>query len=151
MRTRFVCSYRASETWRRLRNCYALLRVTGDPQVHGRDWAKAALASSQRNNGDLGTEARMLLWDAQSRFMLLEARGPSEQAGVALARRSVASQRLYDVRKRYGLDYDTAGELLEKAKEWLYWALSDDDELEPTLDWNFSCTELSSRGFLDRA
>lgn len=130
--TRFQCSYAAAETWRHLRSLWLL----DDPQMHGQDWAERALTNSELSGADLGTDSRMLVWDAQSRLMLLEARGPSQQAGVALARRRLASQRVTDVRERYGLDYDTAQELLEMVKEWLCWSLAvDDGEPEPELAW----------------
>ncbi len=129
---RYQCSYAAAETWRRLRSLWNL----DDPQMHGQDWAERALINSELSGEDLGTDSRMLVWDAQSRLMLLEARGPSQQAGVALARRRLASQRVTDVRERYGLDYDTAQELIEMVKEWLHWALAvDDGEPEPSLSW----------------
>ena len=110
--TRFQCSYAAAETWRRLRSLWNL----DDPQMHGQDWAERALINSELSGEDLGTDSRMLVWDAQSRLQLLEARGPSQQAGVALARRRLASQRVTDVRERYGLDYETAQELSRWSK-----------------------------------
>lgn len=129
---RFRCSVRADAVWHRLRYLWNL----DDPQMHGQDWAERALITSELSGEDLGTDSRMLVWDAQSRLMLLEARGPSQQAGVALARRKLASQRVTDVRQRYGLDYDTAVELVEMVKEFLLWALSEDDgEPEPELAW----------------
>lgn len=132
-RQRFQCSYAASEMWRRLRSLWNL----DDPQMHGIDWAERAEINSELSGADLGTDSRMLVWDAQSRLMLLEVRGPSQQAGVALARRRLASQRVTDVRERYGLDYDTAQELIEMVKEFLCWALSvDDGEPEPELAWD---------------
>ncbi len=128
---RFECSYAAAETWRRLRYLWSL----DDPQLHGQDWAERAQVS-ELSGEDLGTDSRMLVWDAQSRLMILEARGPSQQAGVALARRKLASQRVTDVRQRFGLDYDTSEELMEMVKEYLRWALSEDNgEPEPELAW----------------
>ncbi len=103
--------------------------------MHGQDWAERAQVS-ELSGEDLGTDSRMLVWDAQSRLMMLEARGPGQQAGVALARRRLAAQRVTDVRQRFGLDYDTAQELIEMVKEFLLWALSEDGgELEPELAW----------------
>lgn len=127
---RFECSYAAAETWRRLRSLWNL----DDPQMHGQDWAERAQVS-ELSGEDLGTDSRMLVWDAQSRLMILEARGPSQQAGVALARRRLASQRVTDVRERFGLDYDTAQELIEMVKEWLAWALDAELNDEPELAW----------------
>lgn len=130
---RFRCSVEADRTWARLRSLWLL----DDPQMHGQDWAERALINSELSGQDLGTDSRMLVWDAQSRLMILEARGPSQQAGVALARRRLASQRVTDVRERYGLDYDTAQELIEMVKEWIAWALAvDDGEPEPKMPWD---------------
>lgn len=122
----------ADAVWHRLRSLWNL----DDPQMHGQDWAERALVTSELSGEDLGTDSRMLVWDAQSRLQLLEARGPSQQAGVALARRKLASQRVTDVRQRFGLGYDTAEELLEMVKEWLCWALSVEPDDEPDLAWN---------------
>ncbi len=134
--TRFRCSYEAERLWSRLRFVYALVREDGDAQRNGIDYAKRAMGlAPYQIGGDLGTEARMLHWDCQSRLQLLEARGPRQQAGVALARCSLLGQKLARVRERYGLDYVTAEELREKVKEWINWACDDSDSEEPVLDW----------------
>lgn len=134
--TRFRCSAEADFLWSRLRFVYALVREDGDAQRQGIDYAKRAMGlAPNQPAGDLGTEARTLYWDCQSRLQLLEARGACQQAGVALARRCLASQRRTDIRERYGLDYETAEELLEMTKEWICWACSEDDKAEPDLAW----------------
>lgn len=134
--TTFRCSAEADSLWSRLRFVYALVREDGDAQRQGIDYAKRAMGlAPNKPGGDLGTEARILHWDCQSRLMLLEARGPSQQAGVALARCCLMGQKLARVRERYGLDYEIAEELREKVKEWLWWACDDSDSEEPELDW----------------
>lgn len=146
----YKCSAAAEETWRRLLCVYAFVTaagykdrrgnkvdVGGDAQVQGFDWAERALSASETPlDRDLGTEARIMYWDAESRLMLLEVRGPNQKAGVALARRKLGLQRVTDTREKYGLDWKTAEELIERVKEYLHWSLSyDDGTPEPEPEW----------------
>lgn len=153
--TRFQCTAAAAETWRQLLSCYRWKRLHGitrdpldssasdNPAREGADWSEWGSRPPKSFHSDLATEARLMICDAESKMMLLEARGPDQQAAVALARRLLGGQRLSDVRERFGLgwcgvrderdcpDGCTAHQLMEKLKEWVNWALDTEDTPEP--------------------
>jgi hypothetical protein len=77
---------------------------------------------TQYTNGteqDLGTEVRVMVWDAQAALGRLENGGPRERVGAELTRRRLTSQRVHDVRERHGLSYEEADSMVEQVKDYL--------------------------------
>lgn len=111
--------------------------------MEGVDWAEWGPRPPKGYQADLATYARILILDAESKMMLLEARGADQRAAVALARCRLHRQNPSVVRERHGIDwcgnrkeYDCpdgcmAHQLMEKLTEWLHWALDSGNTPEP--------------------
>jgi hypothetical protein len=112
--TGYKCSIEADATWSQLRRAVAFIRAKGDAQMEG---------GTQYTNGtdqDLGTEARMMVWDAEAALTRLDCGNPRERAGAELTRRRLTSQRVHDVRERHGLSYEEADGMVERVKDYLH-------------------------------
>ena len=120
--------------WVRLLALYRLRRFDGDAQTQGRNWAEWGSLPTGTHS-DLGTEARLLFIASVGCLARLEEQGEPQSIGVALARRKLAAQRVTDVRRRFGLSWEDADEVVELVKEWLGWALDNPLDDEPDLPW----------------
>jgi len=84
---------------------------------------------------DLGTSARLLVIDAERALtMLAELRPPDSGWAARFARRKLnGASGTFNERKRLGIDSDRASELLEGAKEFIWWSCQDSQLELPVL------------------
>ncbi len=141
--SRYECSAEAASLWGRLRNIYQLvqpeivsvspgcdIKQPGDAAERGVNWAERALGFGKGGHSDLGANSRLLYATSERSLELLAVMGQEPQIAARLARRALSRKSLWEIRQRYGLDKETAGEWVDGVKVWIWWHWDDDAPLE---------------------
>lgn len=120
--TAYKCSPEAERLWGRLLSVYALYSTDKDPQMHG-------MYDSGHGKGyvqDLLTDPRRLHVSAEWALAYLINTGMGQfstdaRAAGMLAEAKLKHQSYSRVQRQYRLTEERANELLEGAKNWLYY------------------------------
>lgn len=143
MNERYRCSQAALDLWSRLRHIYQLvqpenvsvapgcdIKQPGDATEGGVNWAERALGFGKGGHSDLGANSRLLYATSERSLELLAVMGREQLIATRLARRVLSCKSLWEIRQRYGLDKETAGEWVDGVKVWIWWHWDDDAPLE---------------------
>ena len=102
-----------------------------DPQAHGDNWGEWGPPGGVGDfGGDLGTENRLLYIDSQRALVMFEELGREAKIAAHLARRRLTGHGFKEIERQEGIDREQAEELLEGAKEWLWWSCREELPLE---------------------
>ncbi len=129
----YCCSPDAASTWGRVFSAFKWRRWKGVVGYEGVEYGGGSVPPGQSLG--LESEARILVIATVGALTRLKEEGGDREAGAVYAKRTLCSQRLWDVRKRYGVDKNRAEHLLECVKDWLEWALNRPVDDEPELPW----------------
>ena len=128
----YKASPEAARLWGHLRELFARARATASvargsqfPVVEGDPyrtaWGEADIVGSFTG---VDKADRVRYWDAGRALALLAELGDDAMMAAEMAESVLRGSRFYDVRKRYGLEYERALCLLEGAKTWLHYCLN---------------------------
>ena len=129
--TVYKCSEPASRLWTRLCAIYSRAAGGEDPQAHGQDWGDWGPPGGEGGyDVDIGTDDQLLYIDSQQALTTLEEMGREAKIAARLAHRRLTGHGIKDIERQHGINREQSDDLLEGAREWIWWSCQEEAPLE---------------------